>query len=287
MRIVFDFNNLAVRNIFLPMVEAKSGTPNIQLWRFITIDSIIKSLSKYDHVSEVILAVDSPKTWRKLYWPRYKESRKGKRDKSEMDWNIFHKELDQFIEDIEYGLPFKIIKVDNAEGDDVVAVLARETGTDTVVVSNDEDYLQLCCDHIKIYNPTKMMYTDCEDTERFLQMKSLMGQPKDDIFNIITPIDHPVGVRKPGFGEVSAKKVLAEGLDQWLEKKKLVERYNLNRNLIDFDRIPKTMQTRILNTYKSYKLADPSNIYKFFQDNGFREYLENFESVEDKLMQLY
>ena len=269
------------------MVEAKTGTPNIQLWRFITIDSIIKSLSKYDHVSEVILAVDSPKTWRKLYWPRYKESRKGKRDKSEMDWNIFHKELDQFIEDIEYGLPFKIIKVDNAEGDDVVAVLARETGTDTVVVSNDEDYLQLCCDHIKIYNPTKMMYTDCEDTERFLQMKSLMGQPKDDIFNIITPIDHPVGVRKPGFGEVSAKKVLAEGLDQWLVKKKLVERYNLNRNLIDFDRIPKTIQTRILNTYKSYKLADPSNIYKFFQDNGFREYLENFESVEDKLMQLY
>lgn len=287
MRIISDWNNLAVRNIFLPMVEAKEGTPNIPLWRFITIDSILKSMNKYGHVEEVILAVDSPKTWRKLYWPRYKESRKGKRDTSKLDWNMFHKELDSFLEDIEHGLPFKVIKVENAEGDDVVAVLAREGGKDTVVVSNDEDYLQLCSDKIKVYNPTKMMYTVCEDTENFLQMKSLMGQPKDDIFNIITPIDHPIGVRKPGFGEVSAKKVLAEGLTQWLEKKKLVERYKLNRNLIDFDCIPKTIQTRILNTYKSYRLADPSNIYPFFRDNGFKEYLENFEVVETKLMQLY
>jgi 5'-3' exonuclease len=233
------------------------------------------------------LAFDSPKTWRKLYWPRYKESRKGKRDKSDMDWNMFHKELDLFIDDIERGLPFKVIKVENAEGDDVVAVLARATGTDTVVVSNDEDYLQLCCEHIKVYNPAKMAYSECLDVENFLQMKSLQGQSKDDIFNVLTPIDHPVGVRKPGFGEVSAKKAIAYGLDKWLNEKKLVERYNLNRNLIDFDRIPKTIKTRILNTYKSYQLADPANIYPFFRDNGFREHLENFERIETKLMQLY
>jgi len=285
-KIIFDFNNLAVRNYCLPMVEAKGGIPNIQLWRFITIDAIIKSLSKYDQVSEVILAVDSPKTWRKLYWSRYKESRKTKRDTSQVDWNVFHKELDSFIEDIEQGLPFKVIKVENAEGDDVVAVLAK-CGSDVVVVSNDEDYLQLCSDKIKIYNPSKMMYTECLDTENFLQMKCLMGQSKDDIFNIITPIDHPIGKRKPGFGEVSAKKTLAYGLDKWLEEKKLVERYKLNRNLIDFDRIPKTIQTRILNTYKSYQLADPANIYPFFRDNGFKEHLENFEFVETKLMGLY
>ncbi len=286
MKIIFDLNNLAVRHWCLPAIEAETENPNIQLWKYNVIDSIYKSMDKHDNVTDVILAVDSPKTWRKMYWPRYKESRKTKRDKSKVDWNVFHHELDNLLDEIQECLPFKVIKVENAEGDDVVAVLAM-CGDDVVIVSNDEDYLQLSSEKIKIFNPTKGDYVKCDDVERFLQMKSLMGQPKDDIFNIKTPIDHPVGVRKPGFGEVSAKKVIAEGLEQWLKREKLEERYTLNRNLIDFNCIPNTIKSRIVNVYKGYKLADPSKIYLFFDRNQFRGYIENFTYVEDKLMKLY
>lgn len=269
------------------MIEGETEHPNIQLWRFVVTDLIYKSILQYKDCNEVILAVDCPQTWRKLYWPRYKESRKLKRTKSKINWAVFHYEMDCFIDVLKNSMPFKVIKVDKAEGDDVVAVLARLNNVDCVVISNDEDYLQLCNDKIRIFNPGKNAFTHCDDTERFLQMKSLMGQPKDDIFNIKTPIDHPFGVRKPGFGEVSAEKVLRSGLDKWLIKEGLVERYKLNRNLIDFDRIPETIKTRILNTYNSYRLADPANIYPFFYDNQFRDHLDNFERVEDTLMKLY
>ena len=286
MKIIFDLNNLAVRHWCLPVIEAETENPNIQLWKYNIIDSIYGSMKKYNNVTDVILAVDSPHTWRKIYWPRYKESRKAKRDKSKIDWNVFHRELDNLLLEIKECLPFKVIKVENAEGDDVVAVLAM-CGDDVVIVSNDEDYLQLSSEKVKIFNPSKNDYVKCDDIERFLQMKSLIGQPKDDIFNIKTPIDYPVGVRKPGFGEVSAKKVLAEGLETWLKREKLEERYTLNRNLIDFKRIPKTIKTRIINEYKRYKLADPSKIYSFFDKNQFRSYIDNFTHVEENLMKLY
>ena len=283
---LIDFNNLAVRTYCNKEIESDTENPNVSLWKYFTIDSIYKSLFKGD-VNEIILAVDDRKSWRKLYWERYKESRKGKRDTSKINWDVFHSEYRNFTDEIQHHLPFKILQVENAEADDIIGVLALKDNKEYVVISNDEDYLQLVSDRVKLYNPQKMMFMECPDTEEFIVMKSLMGQSKDDIFNIKTPLDWPQGKRKPGFGEVSARKVIEEGYIGWLEKNNLVERFKINRTLIDFNLIPNTIKTRILNEYNNYKLADPSNIYKFFNKNKFVGYLEDFSSVESKLLQLY
>jgi 5'-3' exonuclease len=283
---LIDFNNLAVRTYCNKEIESDTENPNVSLWKYFTIDSIYKSLFKGD-VNEIILAVDDRKSWRKLYWERYKESRKGKRDTSKINWDVFHSEYRNFTDEIQHHLPFKILQVENAEADDIIGVLALKDNKEYVVISNDEDYLQLVSDRVKLYNPQKMMFMECPDTEEFIVMKSLMGQSKDDIFNIKTPLDWPQGKRKPGFGEVSARKVIEEGYIGWLEKNNLVERFKINRTLIDFNLIPNTIKTRILNEYNNYKLADPSNIYKFFSKNKFVGYLEDFSNVETKLLELY
>jgi hypothetical protein len=67
----------------------------------------------------------------------------------------------------------------------------------------------------------------------------------------------------------------------------LEERFEVNRTLIDFQRIPKVIRTRILNAYNNYQLADPSKMYEFFKNNKFNSFLEDFSSVESKLLQLY
>lgn len=283
---LIDFNNLAVRTYCNKEIESDTENPNVSLWKYFTIDSIYKSLFKGD-VNEIILAVDDRKSWRKLYWERYKESRKGKRDTSKINWDVFHSEYRNFTDEIQHHLPFKILQVENAEADDIIGVLALKDNKEYVVISNDEDYLQLVSDRVKLYNPQKMMFMECPDTEEFIVMKSLMGQSKDDIFNIKTPLDWPQGKRKPGFGEVSARKVIEEGYIGWLEKNNLIERFKTNRTLIDFNLIPCTIKTRILNEYNNYKLADPSNIYKFFSKNKFVGYLEDFSNVETKLLELY
>lgn len=283
---LIDFNNLAVRTWCTKDIEAETDTPNVKLWKYFITDSIYKSLFK-DNITEVILAVDDRKSWRKLYWPRYKESRRLKRDKSKINWDVFHSEYNNFTHELMEYLPFKVLQVENAEADDIIGILARKDDGQYVVVSNDEDYLQLYSDRVKLYNPQKMKFVECDNPEEFVIMKCLMGQPKDDIFNIKTPLDWPAGQRKPGFGEVSAKKVMKSGYKEWLEENNLVDRFHTNKVLIDFNEIPQTMKTRILNTYSNYKLADPSKIYQFFNKNQFASFIEDFTNVEGKLMTLY
>ena len=174
----------------------------------------------------------------------------------------------------------------------------RETA---IIISNDEDYLQLSSDRVWLYNPSKKDYIKCEDTKKFLLEKIMLGQKKDDIFNIITPDDwgkteETEGKRKPGFGPAAFKKVMKEGLDVWMEKKQVnklygeidvKKHYKRNQILIDFDKIPTTIINRILDQYNDYYFPPPSNMFQFFKKYQMRFFLDNFQTVETKLMELY
>ena len=284
--ILIDLNNLAVRTFCTKEVDFDTEYPNILYWKYLVIESVYKSLFR-GNITEVVLAVDDRKSWRKLYWERYKESRKGKRDTSKINWDVFHSEYRKFIEEIKHSLPFKTLLVENAEADDIIGILARKDDGEYVVVSNDEDYLQLISDKVKLYNPSKAEFMECANTEAFIVKKCLTGQAKDDIFNIKTPLDWPIGKRKPGFGDVSAKKVMESGYKEWLIENKLEERFKVNRILIDFNKIPNVMKTRILNAYNNYKMADPARMYDFFNRNRMNSFIEDFTNVENRLLQLY
>lgn len=300
--VLFDFNNLLFRNFFIKEVNAHTVQPDYMLWRYNVYNSIYQSLWVNEGTTEVILAVDDRNSWRKSYFPRYKESRKKQRDKSDVNWDELFKQINNFVADLRHYMPFKIIKIKSAEADDVIAILSKGlTDSECIIISNDEDYKQLCCDRIKVYNPTKKEYLVCNDTKEFVQKLIFVGQKKDDIFNIITPDDwgqteKTDGKRKPGFGEAAYRKVLNEGIDTWLEKPHINRAYgsidvrkNFKRNriLIDFDYIPKTIQQRVAKAYENYSFPPPSNIYQFFKKYNMRGFLEDFTRVEAKLLELY
>ena len=284
---IFDMNNLCVRHYFSKDVEAENGRPNINLWKYRIIESIYNSLRKEDDINEIVLAVDDRKSWRKLFWNRYKESREGKRHDSKVDWSIFFDEYEKLTSEITEHLPFKIMKIHLCEADDIIAVICLEREKKQyIVISNDEDFLQLSSDRVRIYNPSKMLYMKVDDTEHFIVEKCLIGQKKDDIFNIITPLDWPKDKRKPGFAEKSAEKVMKEGYKEWLIKNNLERRFQVNRTLIDFKLIPQTIKVRILNEYDNYRMPDPSKIYDFFKKNNFTGFLNDISNVENNLLRL-
>jgi len=299
--ILFDFNNLVFRNFFVKDINAHTTTPDYMLWRYNIFNSIYQSLWKHSSVTEMIIAVDDRSSWRKSYFNRYKESRKKQRDKSDVNWKELFEQLNMLVADLKHYMPFKVIKIRSAEADDIIGILASVLKEDCVVISNDEDYLQLCSDRVKIYNPGKKEYTVCEDPQGFIHMKSFMGQKKDDIFNIITPNDwgqteETEGKRKPGFGEVAYRKVLKEGIEAWLDKKHKNKWYgeidvkeNLKRNkiLMDFRYIPQTIKNRVYDAYNDYTFPPPSNIYQFFKKYNMRGFLEDYTKVESKLLELY
>lgn len=299
--ILFDFNNLVFRNFFIKDINAHTTTPDYMLWRYNIFNSIYQSLWKHKSVSEVILAVDDRSSWRKSYFNRYKESRKKQRDKSDVNWKELFEQMHMLVSDLRHYMPFKVLKIRSAESDDTIAVLAKVLTDDCVIISNDEDFLQLCSKRVKIYNPGHKEYSVCEDPVGFVQKKVYTGQKKDDIFNIITPNDwgktpETEGKRKPGFGEVAYQKVLKEGTETWLEKRHINKWYgeidvkaNLKRNriLMDFNYIPQTIKNRVCDAYNDYTFPPPSNIYQFFKKYNMRGFLEDFTKVESKLLELY
>ncbi len=286
--LLFDFNNLATRTFFSKDIGAHSPSPEFPLWRYRTFDAIYRALFRVANVQEIILATDDRVSWRKLYFKRYKESRKKMRDRTTVNWEQFYDHLNGFMQALKRSVPFKVLQVKNAEADDIIGVLALQGKSFYHIISNDEDFLQLSqLPNAVIYNPKEAKEVSVDDPEDFIVRKSLTGQSKDDIFNIITPLDHPEGERKPGFGPVKCEKVMKEGYEVWLKRKGLKERFRINRNLIDFQKIPQTIQNRIWKVYNEYEFPEPDNIYSFCKKMGFREYLDEFHKFETMLMRLY
>lgn len=297
--LLIDFNNLAIRCFFATDVGGYTPLPEFQIWKYIVFNSIWNYIWKFDKVDEVVLAVDSHQSWRKLFFKRYKESRKTTRDKSEVDWDSFHEHMNSYVRELAEYLPFKVLKIQNCEADDIIGVLCLHMkDSKFVVVSNDEDYNQLYdkTDRVRVFNPKVNEFIECDDVENFVVSKCLLGQPKDDIFNIKTPSNWGLTEdtqkdgkpkRKPGFGPKALEKVMKVGYKNWLRDNRLEDRFNRNRVLIDFKMIPDIIRKAIMSSYLSYKYPDPSVIYTFFENNNFREFLEKYEQIETKLLTFY
>ena len=63
--------------------------------------------------------------------------------------------------------------------------------------------------------------------------------------------------------------------------------YKRNKVLMDFRCIPQAVRSNIIKAYENYEYPDADNIYKFFSKNKFRGFLDEFTSVENRLLRLY
>ena len=205
-------------------------------------------------MSNVIFADDCPKRdiWRNSIFDAYKLQRRlADKSKNPFDFSkVFAYANDHLIpEFIEENQGSKIIGVDNAEGDDIVATLIKVLPKEDtkVVIANDKDYIQLL-------DTPNLILTNCQGrifsleeeskhkllvennktltAKEFLLKKILIGDKADNIDSIF-----------PRCGEASAIKLL---LNKELLKEKLADpeiraRFELNKKLIDFSNIPESI----------------------------------------------
>lgn len=308
--LLFDLNNLMMRNFFHKEVEGTTENPSYNLWKFLIFDQIYWDIIRFKEygIDEVVLAVDSPDTWRKLYFPRYKEKRKSQRSE-DIDWDRLFLEYESFQESIRNNIPFKVLKVKKCEADDIIGVLCYKIkDTDFIVVSNDEDYKQLCgLSNVKVFEPKSKAFVECSDTEKFIDKLCLKGQSKDGIFNAKTPTDYPSELRKPPLGDKMADKIMEESIGDFLNKEIKISKkyfdvngieqkyetnfcptvlYHRNKILLDFRAIPKVLTTAILKCYNNYMLPGPEKMYDFFVEQGWTSYLESYNITENVLLKL-
>jgi hypothetical protein len=291
---LFDLNNLAMRVVHIGDVKTvNKETKEVEhidwaYWRLVMFTNIYSSMYKVP-MHTLVLAADSKNSWRYGAWERYKEDRKKKnaKDKSKFPWDEYYVQYDQFIKDMREHFPVKVIQLDKTEADDIIGVIAKEVPGNVEIVSTDKDFLQLSCERVKIYNPMKKTHVSHPNPAMFLIEQCMIGQAKDSIFNIKTPLDHPEGKRKPGFGPKAFEKALEYGVKEWLVDNDLVKRFQFNKMLMDFNEIPQEIQDNIMSNYNEYKYPEPSKMWKFIEEQGWPDMIENFTQLENKFLELY
>ena len=222
-------------------------------------ETYMKNLLKFKNMYNIpyenmIVVRDCPREtiWRMNIYPEYKANRKNTcsyKNKKYNIGNIFKHIYNNLYPQLEKQYGFKILKVDNAEADDIIAVLAikiRELDKSrlVVIISNDNDYLQLVNEKTLIWSlQNKLLNTKVETTaEEILIRKILKGDDSDNIPSLVG-----------NMSERELSEIIRDSvkLENWFninpEKR---EMYMNNRQLIDFQYIPESIRKLILDECK-------------------------------------
>jgi hypothetical protein len=282
--ILIDVNQIAIGVLVNALSE--TNEPDLNMIRHSIINRFWDIQNKYSEIyGNVVLCYDSNTYWRKDYFPNYKAGRKKDRANSTLDWNKLFDISNLLREEFNKYLPYKVMCIQNAEADDIIAVLCRydrDNKSSTLVVSGDKDFKQLQkYSSIHIYNPQTQILSvsTTEDAELYLKEHIIRGDRSDGIPNILSGDNCFVdGIRQ--------KPITKKNIGVWIDQNKqdicansvdMMYNYNRNQVLVDFDYIPQDLSTIILDEYKNQKnKSTKQDMFKYFYDFGLTSLSSKF-----------
>lgn len=241
------------------MAESK-GKPTYDenLIRHIVINNIRIINNKFkNEFGQMILCYDGYNSWRRSVFAQYKQNRKISRDASDFDWKRLFDFLTQLKNELEQNFPYKVLHLNEAEADDIIAVLAKNTTEKTIIISSDYDFIQLQKNpNIQQYSINLKKFISSEHPEYDLFTHVLRGDSSDGVPNFLSDDDTFLNENKRQ-KRLSQKRVnecfelYKADKDNWYQSLPNKDFYLRNKTLIDFDHIPESIQNDILNKYTS------------------------------------
>ena len=269
-RLIIDGNNFLFRAFYIKRPERTINGVNVApIQQFLT---MLKTSVNRFRPTEIVLTWDKKlnpgkKNFRKDL-VAYKEQRVENEKTVQLFASIEH--LQKFID----NLGIKTVYPSCMEADDVVRYLTLDDKLQTIVVSSDQDLLQLVRENVNVYLPNKDLVVDDHNFESivlvrkeiFLLYKCIMGDVSDNI----------IGLEK--FGKVRAK-ALAEKLfvngkidftDSGLSEEQIAI---INRNMLCVD----LRQTEITcpEEYESYR--EQEKVIKTFNSDILKDLFTDYE----------
>jgi len=262
--IIIDFSGIAIGGI------ASQRTLDEDLIRHSILNTIRMYRVKFTReYGELVIACDGANNWRRKVFPQYKANRKTNREKDTFDWSTAFNIMEKIRSEIEDNFPYKVVKVDGCEADDIIGTLVEETQEfgkyePVMIVSADGDFKQLQrFNNVKQYSPLLKKFVVEEHPRLGLVEKIVKGDKGDGVPNILSNDDCFIeGLRQTPI----SKKRLSEVI-QYLDNPDSIQpswfrNYQRNKTLIDLTNTPKELKETILNQYSE---SDPwSNKGKVF-----------------------
>ena len=224
---------------------------------------------------ELILCCDSAKTWRKDIFPNYKASRKKTRAATSIDWDNLYECLNVLKEELTEWFPYKLVQVEKAEADDIIAILVGLLDERTLILSSDKDFVQLHQFNVRQYSPIQKKFVE-GDAKWNLHEKIIKGDVGDGVPNIMS--DDNVFVdegrrQKP----ITKKKV-----DAWYEldpdmycSNEMLRNYNRNKQLVDLGEVPESIRINITKQFETTVVGDRKRLLTYFINHRLKNLTES------------
>lgn len=295
--ILIDYSQVALATILTFQRELRGTEDEVKnLIRHVTLSTIKSYKKKYGkEYGQIVIACDGRKYWRKEIFEHYKAGRKKARDASDLDWKLIFDTLSEMRDDLIKYFPYKVIHVDRAEADDVIATMTKwlqsnelvqeglmEEAQKILILSSDKDFkqLQLLEGEVKQWSPMQKKYVTASKSEikTWMIEHVAKGDSGDGVPNVLSADD--VFVKGERQKVMSAKR-----LEEFLEKGKDAcrtdtERRNWDRNekLVLFDYIPEDVQNEIVQTYLNSKPnTDRMAIMNYLMEKRCRLLLDDLQ----------
>ena len=278
--ILLDFSNIIIGSIMVSHKIPDTERFGEDFIRHLVLNSIRSYRNKYkSKYGEIVICTDFHSSWRKEIFPFYKAHRKVERDKQKvekgMDWSALFDTISKIIVEIDTFFPYKVIRVEHAEGDDVIAVLSRAFKEKSLIVSSDKDFSQLYkYKWVRQFSPMKQKMLNGIDPIMYLKEHIIRGDKGDGIPNILSDDDCIVnGVRQKSISKKKIVKWLVQVPHDFNDEMK--RGWIRNKILIDFDLIPEPITTAILKQYNEEKKYQQGQLINYFIKNRLKYLMEN------------
>ena len=281
--IIVDINQIMISNLMVQISGRNAVELNEDLVRHMVLNSLRAHNKKFrKEYGEMVIACDSKNVWRREIFPNYKAGRKANRAKSEHDWDAIFSMLHNIKNEIKTFLPYKVIEIETAEADDIIAtlikknkrVIAPEHKKNVLILSGDKDFIQLHNEYVRQYNPVLNKFVGKgEEPSLYIKEHILKGDRSDGIPNVLS--DDNVFVEGRRQRPLSKKKI-----NSWVEEVFMTfteeeqKNYDRNRKLIDLSCIPHELEEKINNEFLNVKVASRDKILGYFINKKLKTLIE-------------
>ena len=283
--IIVDINQIMISNLMVQINGRNAVELSEDLVRHMVLNSLRGHNKKFrKEYGEMVIACDSKNVWRREVFPNYKAGRKANREKSEHDWDAIFSMLHTIKDEIKTFLPYKVIELETAEADDIIATLVRRQqrivgpnhAKKILILSGDKDFIQLHNENVRQYNPVLSKFVGKgENPSIYIKEHIFKGDRSDGIPNILS--DDNVFVEGRRQRPLSKKKI-----NNWVNDvffythftEEEQKNYNRNRKLIDLSCIPQELEDKINNEFLNVKVASRDKILNYFITKKLKTLIE-------------
>ncbi len=273
--IIVDLNQIMISNLMVQINGRNAVELSEDLVRHMVLNSLRGHYKRFRDYGEMIIACDSGNVWRRKVFANYKAGRKTTREKSGHDWTTIFEIMSKIKNELKEHMPYKVIEVDTAEADDIIAVLVKKyINQKILILSGDKDFIQLHNNRVKQYNPVLNKFVGQGETPSiYIKEHILKGDRSDGIPNVLSDDDVFVEGRRQ-------RPLTKKKIESWVNEMVMTfteeeqKNYDRNRKLIDLSLIPPELEAKIYNEFDEVKVAHRSKILNYFITRKLKTLIE-------------